>query len=99
MMVFLTVVRNVEIKQAANMIGARKLDKEKMIAFKEMVDQCVLDNIDNPKMKQGFEAIDEWAREQDMDFYELMINLFSPEELEYMIEEYTKDREEAEKDK
>lgn len=81
------------------MIGNRKLDKEKMDSFKAMVDECVLDNVDNPKMKQGFEAIDEWAREQEMDFYELMLNLFSYEELEYMIEEYTREKEEVEKDK
>ncbi len=94
-MVFIFAVKNVGIRQGTNMIGGNKLEPEQMVLFKEMVDECVLDNVGNEKMRQGFEAIDEWAREQEMDFYELMINLFSPEELKFMIAEYSKEKEEA----
>lgn len=75
------------------MIEGNKLDPEEMTLFKEMVDSCILDNTDNLKMKSGFEAIDEWAREQEMDFYELMLNLFAQEELDFMIQDYREEKE------
>lgn len=90
---FIIVVRNVGIEQGLSMIESNKLDPEDLKLFKEMVDMCILDNTNNEKIKQGFEAIDEWSREQGMDFYEMMLNLFAQEELEFMIQDYREENE------
>jgi hypothetical protein len=74
------------------MVSMEDLTIEDAKQFKEIVDaMLLLDDID-PQIKEGIGYIDEFARENGKDFYEMMLNLYVMEEIKDAIKKWEVDK-------
>lgn len=59
--------------------------------FKEIVDAMLMMDVD-PQIKEGIKYIDEYARNEGKDFYEMMLNLYAMSEIRDAIKKWEVDK-------
>ena len=86
------VVKNVE--KGLIMWTLDDFDEEKVKNFKAVVDEMILDFSSDPELKEGLDHIDKLAEKNNLDFYEMVLNLMMIDDIMNAIRNY-----EEEKDK
>ena len=59
-----------------------KLPKKKKETFCQIIDECFLENQDDPEMKESFDVLDKLATKMKITVYELIFSLYDEEEFE-----------------
>lgn len=63
------------------MITFDDMEEEDVKKFKQLVDECIILGSNDPEMKEGFAVIDKWATENNIDVYEMFLNLYVADDL------------------
>lgn len=69
-----------------------KLPKKKKETFCQIIDECFLENQDDPEMKESFDVLDKLARKMKITVYELIFSLYDEEEFEARINTWKKEK-------
>lgn len=78
--------------QGRTLEDIEKLPEETRKYFCEMIDECFLENQDDPELKEGFDILDQISRHEKITIYELVLRLYDQEELNYRINEWKKEK-------
>lgn len=60
--------------------------------FREMVDECFLENQSDPELKEGFDILDAMSRKQKISIYDLVLQLYEEDEFYIRINEWKKSK-------
>lgn len=75
------------------MISFDDLTPEDAKKFKEIVDEMLmLDESENPQIKEGIAYIDEYGKKEGKDFYTMMLNLYTMFEIKDAIKKWEVDK-------
>ena len=69
-----------------------ELPEETKKYFCEMVDECFLENQDDPELKEGFDFLDSYATSQGITIYNLVLQLYEMDELNLRVSAWKKEK-------